>query len=58
MEVITQEIRADVVINRVNLLRVTVNESAELRNLLDEQINIGHSKIVVDLSQVTTWTQL
>ncbi len=51
MEDITQEIIAEVIINRVNLLRVTVNESAELRNLLDEQINIGHSKIVVDLSQ-------
>lgn len=51
MEDITQEIRAEVIIYRVNLLKVTVNEAAELRNLLDEQITIGYSKIVVDLSQ-------
>jgi len=53
MEDITQEIRADVITNRVNLLRATVNETTELRNLLDEQIVIGHSKIIVDLSQCT-----
>ena len=48
---ITQEVRGDILTNRVNLLRVTVKEAAELRNLLEEQITIGHSKIVVDLSQ-------
>ena len=53
MRTFGQEIRGDVIINRVNLLRVTVTEAAELRNLLDEQITIGHSKIVVDLSQCT-----
>ena len=53
MEVVAQETRGDVIINRVNLSHATVNESAELRNLLDEQITIGHSKIVVDLSQCT-----
>ena len=50
---ITKEIRAKVIIYKVNLLRVTVNEASELRNLLDEQITIGHSKIIVDLSQCT-----
>ena len=50
---ITQEIRGDVITNRVNLLRATVNETTILRNLLEEQIVIGHSKIVVDLSQCT-----
>ena len=53
MEGITQEIRNGVIINRVNLSRATVNEASELRNLLDEQITVGHSKIVVDLSQCT-----
>ncbi len=53
MEDITQEIRGDIVTNRVNLLRATVNEAAELRNLLDEQIVLGNSKLVVDLSQCT-----
>ena len=53
MEEITQQIRGDVLVNRVNLLRATINEAADLRNLLDEQITIGHSKIVIDLSQCT-----
>ena len=53
MEGITQEIRGDVIINKVDLLRATVNEAFELRYLLDEQIAIGYSKIVVDLSQCT-----
>ena len=53
MEGITQEIRGDVIINRVNLLRATINEAFELRYILDEQIAIGYSKIVVDLSQCT-----
>ena len=50
---ITQEIRGDVIINKVDLLRATINEAFELRYLLDEQIAIGYSKIVVDLSQCT-----
>jgi len=53
LEGITQEIRSGVIINRVNLSRATANEASELRNLLDEQIAVGHSKIVVDLSQCT-----
>jgi anti-anti-sigma factor len=53
LEGITREIRGDVIISKVNLSRATVNEASELRNLLDEQITIGHSKIVVDLSQCT-----
>ena len=53
MENFHQEYRSDILINRVNLLRATVNEAEELRNLLEEQIVFGHSKIVVDLSQCT-----
>jgi anti-anti-sigma factor len=53
VEEITQEIRGDIVTNRINLLRTTVNEANELRNLLDEQIVFGHSKIIIDLSQCT-----
>ena len=53
MEGVTEEIRGDVIINKVNLSRATVNEASELRNLLDEQISAGHFKIVIDLSQCT-----
>jgi len=53
MENFCQEHKRDILINRVNLLRATVNEADELRNLLDEQIVFGSSKIVVDLSQCT-----
>ena len=53
MEDITREIRGDIITNRVNLLRATVNEADSLRVLLDEQTTYGHSKIVVDLSQCT-----
>jgi anti-anti-sigma factor len=51
MENIAQEIKGDIVTNRVNLLRTTVNEANEIRDLLEEQIVYGHSKIVIDLSQ-------
>ena len=44
-------IREGVLTIGVNLVRVSVNEAAELRNLLEEQIVLGYSKIVVDLSQ-------
>jgi len=53
LEDITQEINGGIIINKVNLSRATINEASELRNLLDEQIAAGHSKIVVDLSQCT-----
>ena len=53
MEDITQQFRGDILTNRVNLLRATINEAVELRNLLEEQITIGHLKIVIDLSQCT-----
>ena len=38
MENITKEIRAEVIIYKVNLLKASVNEADELKNLLDEQI--------------------
>jgi len=53
MEDITKEISGDIVTNRINLSRATVKETGELRNILDEQITIGHFKIVIDLSQCT-----
>lgn len=53
MENIAQEIRGDIITNRINLLRTTVNEANELASLLEEQIVFGHSKIVIDLSQCT-----
>jgi anti-sigma B factor antagonist/stage II sporulation protein AA (anti-sigma F factor antagonist) len=53
MEDISQEIRGDVLTNRVNLLRATINEATVLKDLLEEQVVFGHSELVVDLSQCT-----
>ncbi len=53
MENFYQAIRGDVLIIGVNLSRATVNETVELKSLLDEQLMLGHSKIIVDLSQCT-----
>ena len=53
MEIFYLAIRGDVLSIEVNLLKATVNEAAKLRNLLEEQITIGHLKIVIDLSQCT-----
>ena len=53
MEDITHEIISGILTNKVNLIRATINETTELRNLLDEQIAFGHYKIVIDLSQCT-----
>ena len=53
MEYIAQEISGNVITNRVNLLRTTVNEANQIRDLLEEQIVFGHAKIVVDLSKCT-----
>jgi len=53
MENFYQATRGDVLTIGLELLRATVNEATELRDLLDEQIAKGHSKIVFDLSQCT-----
>ncbi len=53
MENFTQKTTGDIQINIVNLLRAGVNEAAEIKNLLEEQIIFGYSKIVIDLSQCT-----
>jgi len=53
MHVISQIYRGNVVTNRVNVLRTTINETSILRNLLEEQIVLEFSKVVIDLSQCT-----
>ncbi|RKY90793.1 MAG: hypothetical protein DRQ13_12185 [Ignavibacteriae bacterium] len=53
MHDISQIYRGNVVTNRVNVLRATINEASVLRNLLEEQIVLEFSKIVIDLSQCT-----
>jgi len=53
MEIFYLAIRGDVLSIEVNLLKATVNEAAKLRNLLEEEIVLGHSKLVVDLSKCT-----
>jgi len=51
MENFKQKTIGDVLVITVNLTRATVNESAELKNLLTEKIVLRHKKIIVDLSQ-------
>jgi len=46
-------LRSDVLVIGVNPLRATINEAAEIKNLLEERIVLGDSKILVDLSQCT-----
>lgn len=45
------KLQGDVLIIIVNLTRATTNESAELKNLLIEQIALKKRKIIVDLKQ-------
>ncbi len=54
MENFDQKILDNVLVITVNLSRATVNESAELKNLLTEQIVRGNKKIVADLSQCSS----
>lgn len=54
MENFDQKILNNVLVITVNLSRATVNESAELKNLLTEQIIRGNKKIVADLSQCSS----
>jgi len=45
------KLRGDVLVIPVNLTRATTNESAELKNLLTEQIALKNRKIIIDLNQ-------
>jgi len=51
MENFEQKTLNDVVVITVNLTRATVNESAELKNLLSTQMTMRQTKIIADLSQ-------
>jgi anti-anti-sigma factor len=51
MENFRQKTNGDVQIIKVNLPRASMNESVELKNLLNEQMALGNKKIVADLSQ-------
>ena len=54
MENLDHKIHGDVLVITVNLTRAAVNESAELKNLLTEQMVRGNKKIVADLSQCSS----
>jgi anti-sigma B factor antagonist/stage II sporulation protein AA (anti-sigma F factor antagonist) len=41
----------DVVVLAVNLSRAILNEAIPFRNLVEEEINTGHTKLVIDLSE-------
>jgi len=51
MNYFEQNIVDDVLVIKVNLPRASMNESAELKNLLNEQTLLGNKKIVADLSE-------
>ena len=54
MNYFEQKIVDDVLVITVNLPRASMNESADLKNLLNEQIILGKNKIVADLSQCSS----
>ena len=54
MNYFEQNIVGDVLVIKVNLPRASMNESAELKNLLNEQTVLGNNKIVADLSQCSS----
>ena len=41
----------DVVVLAVNLTRAILNEAIPFRKLVEEEINTGHTKLVIDLSE-------
>ncbi len=54
MQNFEQNIVDDVLVIKVNLPRASMNESAELKNLLNEQTLLGNKKIVADLSECSS----
>ena len=54
MDNLEHKIHGDVLVIKVNLTRAAIKESAELKNLLTEQIIRGNKKIVADLSQCSS----
>ena len=40
-----------VIVIKVNLIRAILNESIALRGIVDEEINSGQTKLVIDLSE-------
>jgi len=41
----------DVFVIEVNLIRSTINEAIAFRKITEEEINSGHTKLVIDLSK-------
>jgi len=54
MENLEHKIHGDVLVITVNLTRAAIKESAELKDLLTEQMVRGNKKIVADLSQCSS----
>ncbi len=54
MNYFEQKIVDDVLVIKVNLQRASMNESAELKNLLNEKTLLGNKKIVADLSECSS----
>ena len=42
---------AGVIVIKVNLTRSTLNEAKEFRKIVEEEINSGHTNVVIDLSK-------
>ena len=41
----------DVVVLEINLIRATINEAIAFRKIVEEEINSGRTKLVIDLSK-------
>ena len=51
MEDFEKIIENDIVIETINLVRSTYKEAGELKGILDDDIEKGYQKIIIDLSE-------
>lgn len=49
---IVEEVIDDVVVEIINMERATLREADELKNLINEKVDMGFRKVIVDLSAV------
>lgn len=49
---IIEEVIDDIVVEIINLDRATLREADQLKNLINDKIELGYKKIIIDLSTV------
>jgi anti-anti-sigma factor len=49
---IIEEVIDDIVVEIINLERATLREADQLKNLINDKIELGYKKIIIDLSTV------